>query len=82
MSNEKSHFLARKIQDFQRSTSRGYVCLFCSESFLQEPKLWEHAKRSHAESFEYDDASGEADARKQFRHEAMDKAYVVFSKLR
>ncbi len=41
MSNEKSHFPARKIQ---RST------------FLQEPEIWEHAKRSHAESFEYDDA--------------------------
>ena len=78
MSNDtKHHFLARKIQDFQRSTARGYVCPACTELFQQEPKLWQHAKSSHPGSLGYTDPAGEAEARKQFRQEAIDRAYVV-----
>ena len=78
MSNEsKHHFLARKIQDFQRSTARGYVCPVCTELFQQEPKLWQHAKSSHPDSLGYSEPAGEAEARKQFRQEAIDRAYVV-----
>ena len=80
MSNEsKHHFLVRKIQDSQRSIARGYVCPVCTELFQQEPKLWQHAKSSHPEALGYTELAGEAEARKQFRQEALDRAYVVSS---
>ncbi|MCJ1405804.1 hypothetical protein MMC11_009034, partial [Xylographa trunciseda] len=49
MNNDKPHFLARKIQDFQKSSS-SYVCPLCKESpkFSSESRLFEHGKALHA----------------------------------
>ena len=77
-STDKPHFLARKFQDLQRSTARGYICPVCSEAFQAEPKLWQHAKSLHPNSLGYTEEAQEADARKQFRQEAIDRAYAVF----
>jgi len=82
MSNEsKPHYLARKFQDFQRSTARGYICPVCTEAFQQEPRLWQHAKSLHPDSLGYPDVGGEAEARKQFKQQAVDRAYVVLRHL-
>ena len=82
MSNESNpHYLARKIQDFQRSTARGYSCPVCAETFQQEPILWQHAKSSHPDSLGYTNVGGEAEARKCFKQQALDRAYVVLRHL-
>lgn len=76
MSN-KPHFLARKIQDFQRLKSQGYVCPFCEDGFQQEPKLWEHAKGMHEEALSISESRDESEARKKFEKSAAEKAYVT-----
>ena len=52
MSNDTSHFLARKIQDFQRQTARNWVCPKCTNrlAFTTEQKLWDHANNFHPEA--------------------------------
>ena len=44
-----SHFLARRFQDFQRQTARGWVCPECADNiaFTAEQKLWDHANGLH-----------------------------------
>lgn len=76
MSN-KPHFLARKIQDFQRLKALGYVCPFCEDGFQQEPKLWEHAKGMHQEALSIAELADESETRKKFEKSASEKAYVT-----
>jgi hypothetical protein len=74
---DKPHFLARKIQDFQRLSARGYVCPICSEYFQHENKIWAHAQEAHAEALGISNATEAGLIRRKFRHEAMERAYVT-----
>jgi hypothetical protein len=56
--------------NFPRLTVGGYICPECRKAFQEEPKLWQHAKDSHRETFEFRGSIGEAVARKHFREEA------------
>ncbi|MCJ1271160.1 hypothetical protein MMC22_011059 [Lobaria immixta] len=73
MSN-KPHFLARKIQDFQRLKAHGYVCPICEDGFQQERNLWEHAKGVHVEALSFAESGDEGEARKKFEKSASDRA--------
>lgn len=75
--SEKPHFLARKIQDYQRLSARGFVCPICDQYFQHEPKLWEHAQATHLQAPKSSTSNEGDDIRKQFRNEAMEKAYVT-----
>jgi hypothetical protein len=78
--SEQPHFLARKMQDYQRLSARGYVCPTCDQYFQHEPQLWEHAVALHHLQVPKDSSSPggvEDDIRKQLRNEAMEKAYVI-----
>ena len=76
---EKPHFLARKIQDFQRASAKGFVCPFCTtvENFQQEARLWEHAKNSHPNELGISEKGDEVEVRKQLRLNATERAYVI-----
>lgn len=75
--NDKPHFLARKIQDFQRLSARGYVCPVCGHYCQHEPKIWEHAQRAHLDVLGISSATDQGEIRKKFRNEAMERAYVI-----
>lgn len=75
--SNKPHFLARKIQDFQRLKAQGYVCPLCEDGFQQEPKLWEHAKGVHGEALTVAESGDESEARKKFEKTASERAYVT-----
>ena len=77
--SDKPHFLARKIQDYQRASAKGYICPICThnENFQQEPKLWEHAKALHLQELGISENGDEGDVRKHFRQNAMERAYVT-----
>ena len=49
MSGDNSHFFARRFQDFQRQTARGWICPECANglAFTTEQKLWDHARSLH-----------------------------------
>ena len=72
--SEGPHFLARKIQNFQRASARGYACPLCSQYYLHEPKFWEHAVSSHLEVLGISAATEQNEIRKKFRTEAMENA--------
>lgn len=72
--SEKPHFLARKIQNFQRASARGYVCPLCSQFYQHEAKIWEHAVSKHLEVLGISASNEQNEIRKKFRTEAMDKA--------
>ncbi|KAL9598025.1 MAG: hypothetical protein Q9219_004781 [cf. Caloplaca sp. 3 TL-2023] len=74
--NDDVHIVERKFRDFQRSTSRQYICPYCTEGFTQEPRLWEHAKKVHRHSLLGFEGFDEQQARGQLRAEAIEKAYV------
>lgn len=78
MSNEP-HFFARKYQEFQRASAKGYLCPLCpnTENFQLEPKLWEHAKTVHLQELGILQKGEEGDVRKQFRQDASERAYVM-----
>ena len=75
--SEKPHFLARKIQNYQRQAARGYICPICSQYYPQEPKIWEHALRAHLEVLGISSSTEQNDIRKKFRNEAMERAWVI-----
>jgi hypothetical protein len=75
MSNEKDHFLAKRIQEFQRQNSKGFVCHLCEDGpyFSSETKLFDHARAQHQ------DAAGSSKhdgAWKAFIADASSTAYV------
>ncbi|MCJ1463934.1 hypothetical protein MMC07_002543 [Pseudocyphellaria aurata] len=72
--SNKPHFLARKIQDFQRLKAQGYVCPLCEDGFQQEPRLWEHAKKVHGEALTVAESGDESEARKKFEKSASERA--------
>ena len=72
---DKPHFIARRFQDAQRLAAKGgYSCPFCIETFLAEPKLWEHAKLKHSDSLGLTDQTDETGMREGFRKAAKEKA--------
>lgn len=72
--NESLHFVERKVLDFQRSSSKGYVCPYCTEGFQHEPKLWEHAQSIHWDFLGISRGGDEGHARRQLRLRAVEKA--------
>lgn len=74
---DKPHFLEARILDSKRRSAKdGYVCPLCNDSisFHAEPKLWDHAKKTH---FDYIGRyTDEAQARKELKQSALEKAYV------
>ena len=64
------------VRDIRRvfgKESYAYVCTKCKkESFNQEPKLWAHAKATHAGQFDSDilTKEGEAKERPAFKSQA------------
>lgn len=75
--SEKPHFLARRFQNLQRRTARGFICPICSQYYEQEPKIWEHAVRAHLEVLGISSPTEQNEIRKKFRNEAMERAYVI-----
>lgn len=71
--SEKPHFLARRIENYQRASARGFVCPLCSQFYQHEAKFWEHAEGKHLEVLAIS-TSTEQNVRKKFRNEAMEKA--------
>lgn len=72
--NESLHWVERKVLDFQRSSSKGYACPYCTEGFQHEPRLWEHARNIHWDSLDISRGVDEGQARRQLRVRAVDKA--------
>ncbi|KAL8922049.1 MAG: hypothetical protein Q9172_003732 [Xanthocarpia lactea] len=75
-----AHFMERKFLDFQRSSANGYVCPYCNEGFVQEPRLWEHAKKSHRDSLDAAQRPDDGQLRKQLRIQAEEKASIATRK--
>ena len=75
--SDKPAFVARKFQDAQRLAAKGYSCPLCSDTFHADLKLWEHAKTCHPQELGPADPADDEKARKRFRREAIEKAYVV-----
>lgn len=73
---DKPAFVARKFQDAQKLAARGYSCPLCPDTFHADVKLWEHAKSTHQQELGLAGMTNEENARKSFRREAMEKAYV------
>ena len=73
---DKPTFVARKFQDAQKLAAKGLSCPLCPDTFYADLKLWEHAKRRHQQELGLVDGTDEEKARKRFRHEAAEKAYV------
>ncbi|KAL8957475.1 MAG: hypothetical protein Q9193_005263 [Seirophora villosa] len=80
------HPIERKLVESQRSSSQKFICPYCPEGFLHEPRLWEHVKNLHAESlntqeqpdfWDPSDQAGYGKVRSQIREKALEKAYVV-----
>jgi len=74
--SEKPAFVARKFQDAQKLAAKGYFCPLCSDTFHVDQKLWEHAKKQHGQQLGLVDVADDENTRKQFRREAIAKAYV------
>ncbi|KAL8949577.1 MAG: hypothetical protein Q9222_004325 [Ikaeria aurantiellina] len=72
--SDETHFLERKMNDFKRLSAKGYICPYCTEGFIQESRLWDHAKRLHRSSLEGLRERDEGQARTQFREKAAEKA--------
>ncbi|KAL8853668.1 MAG: hypothetical protein Q9221_001479 [Calogaya cf. arnoldii] len=72
--DDGARFVERKVLDFQRSNAKGYVCPYCNEAFVQEPRLWDHAKKNHADHLHPDQESEQGQLRKQLRTQAVEKA--------
>ncbi|KAL8789334.1 MAG: hypothetical protein Q9213_001257 [Squamulea squamosa] len=72
--DDGAHFVERKILDFQRASAKGYVCPYCNEAFVQEPKLWDHAKKFHRDSLNPAQGPDEGHLRKQLRAQAAERA--------
>ncbi|KAL8769254.1 MAG: hypothetical protein Q9209_004755 [Squamulea sp. 1 TL-2023] len=72
--DDGAHFVERKILDFQRASAKGYVCPYCDEGFVLEPKLWDHAKKFHRDSLNPAQGLDEGHLRKQLRVQAVEKA--------
>ncbi|KAL8919040.1 MAG: hypothetical protein Q9208_007006 [Pyrenodesmia sp. 3 TL-2023] len=68
------HPIERKIVENQRSSSQGLVCPYCAEGFVQEPRLWEHAKTLHWESLGLSNEAHKGQVRSQVREKALQKA--------
>ena len=74
--DDGARFVERKFLDFQRSSARRYVCPYCEDAFVQEPRLWEHAKQLHWDALQAEPGSDEEQLRKRLRSQAVEKAYV------
>ena len=74
-SGDKPHPLARNFLELQRRSAKGYACPLCTEVHHQEQTLWDHALRNHQNSLG-ELGSTEVARRRQFRQQALDKAYV------
>ncbi|KAL8831742.1 MAG: hypothetical protein Q9170_005172 [Blastenia crenularia] len=72
--NDGVHIVERKFRDFQRSSSKKYVCPYCADGFAQEPRLWEHGKKVHWDSLIVSGRLDEGQARGQLRINAKEKA--------
>lgn len=77
MTQKPAHFVTRKFQDFQKLSARGYVCPICAEGFQDEPRLWTHAKTLHLQDLGISEGGDEAEKRRQFKSEAIERAYVT-----
>ncbi|KAL9024971.1 MAG: hypothetical protein Q9180_007758 [Flavoplaca navasiana] len=80
--DDGARFVELKFLDFQRSSARRYICPYCEEdAFVQEPKLWEHAKNLHWDALQaVEPGSDEGQLRKQLRAQAVEKASDITSK--
>ncbi|KAL8646480.1 MAG: hypothetical protein Q9226_006835 [Calogaya cf. arnoldii] len=72
--DDGARFVERKVLDFQRSNAKGYVCPYCDEAFVQEPRLWDHARKNHTDHLHLDQESEQGQLRKQLRAQAVEKA--------
>ena len=68
--------MERKFLDYKRAAANEYLCPLCNEGFVQEPRLWEHANKSHRDSLDAAQSPDDGQLRKQFRRQAEEKAYV------
>jgi hypothetical protein len=77
MSAEKPHFVARKMQDYQRQSSKIYVCGKCPDgpSFATEARLFDHAAQLHAETV---GSSRDSKAFRDYAAEAVANKKYVF----
>ncbi|KAL8678661.1 MAG: hypothetical protein Q9186_005016 [Xanthomendoza sp. 1 TL-2023] len=80
VNDEAAHFVERKILESKRSAGKGYICPYCSEGFVQEPRLWEHAKEIHWNSLDSPPRLDDGQLRKQLRIQAVEKASTATRK--
>ncbi|KAL8978423.1 MAG: hypothetical protein Q9205_005982 [Flavoplaca limonia] len=78
--DDGARFVEHKFLDFQRSSARQYVCSYCEEAFVQEPRLREHAKKLHGDALQAEQASDQGQLREQLRAQAVEKAADITSK--
>ncbi|KAL8894031.1 MAG: hypothetical protein Q9192_004692, partial [Flavoplaca navasiana] len=72
--DDGARFVERKFLDFQRSSARRYVCPYCEDAFVQDSRLWEHAKKLHWDALQAEPGSDEEQLRKRLRTQAVEKA--------
>ncbi|KAL8965797.1 MAG: hypothetical protein Q9197_006323 [Variospora fuerteventurae] len=68
------HPIERKFVENQRSSSQKFACPYCSEAFVLESRLWEHATTLHKESLQLLDETGKGQVRNLVREKAVEKA--------
>ena len=73
--NDKAHFVARKVQEFQRHSSRPHLCPLCSDekAFSSDQRLFDHATTFHPSAI---GTSRDDHAWKVYLADASNKAYV------
>lgn len=71
----ESHFVAKKFQDYQRLSARGFACQYCLEIFDQETKWWEHLKSLHQDLSDLQE-NEDGQARRRLRQRAIEYAWV------
>ena len=78
--SSKPDLVKHDYLELRRKTARGYACPFCRETYQAEPKLWSHGTQNHRSLLGDWQSTEAADVvRKQYRQQAIDKAYVIVS---
>ena len=78
-SGDKPHPLVRNFLELQRRSAKGWPCPLCTEEYHQEQTLWDHGLQDHQNSLgELESTEVASRVRRQFRQQALDKAYVDF----